>query len=490
MMKPPTSRLVCLLIVLAIAREAVTPLEAQPQPAGVVLRVGDRSVTREEFVYRLSFVPHLDAAKEDSIRIQALVASLVAEKILALEAVRSRLDTSERVRDVLVQHNGEAVYERWMQREITEKVRIAPAEIEKAYARFVEQRTVECLVFSDSTVASRAHATLGKDRDFSTYATVDGDPLFETKKLAYGEALPDVEDQIYAMSPGQVTRVIPLEGRHYIFKLTRVEPHPLYSTQSFSYWEPSVAKRLRSRKEAARLSEAAGRIMESREFRIDRNVYDFVLAEVAKRIPFGKKESSMLPEIVNQEFANTPHDISGHWHEPFLRFQNGQGWSIGDFWKKLRNGPYPLNYRSEQDLTSGFSHLIRTMVIFETIVEDGRRQGLDRDAYVVEQTRMWNDDLLSKLYQRQIMEESKTQAEQGTDGPGTGREALSRMNAALAQGSKKYAITIHKDAVKHVQVPKQNMLVRKSHFPNRVAVPFSTPIDPAASWFQRLWNAQ
>jgi hypothetical protein len=130
------------------------------------------------------------------------------------------------------------------------------------------------------------------------------------------------------------------------------------------------------------------------------------------------------------------------------------------------------------------------MVIFETIVEDGRRQGLDRDAYVVEQTRMWNDDLLSKLYQRQIMEESKTQAEQGTDGPGTGREALSRMNAALAQGSKKYAITIHKDAVKHVQVPKQNMLVRKSHFPNRVAVPFSTPIDPAASWFQRLWNAQ
>jgi hypothetical protein len=479
-----------LCIALAIASELFTPVEAQPKESKVVLQVGDRRVSRDEFVYRLSFVPHLNEAEADSIRIQALVASMIAEKIFALEALQIRLDTVENCRDVLMEHKNEAIYEQWMQKEISEKVHITSAEIDKAYSRFVEQRTVDYLVFSDASSASRAYDTLCRYRDFSQFITSDGNPLFETKTLEYGESLVQVEDQIYSMTSDQISKVVPIDGKFYIFKLKRIEPHPVYSKQNLSYWKPSVEKRLKARKEASQLSIAAERIMASKKFSINRNTYEFVLKEVAKRIPFGKKELLELPEAANREFATIPHDVSEHFNEPFLRFRNDEVWTVGDFWKKLRMGPFLLNYRSEQDLKNDFSHLIRTMVILETIVENGKQLGFDHDGYVVDQTRMWNDDLMSRLFQYSILDPLKTQGEQGTDNSRKSKDIGARLSGVLQERSKRYSITIQKDVLKDVKVPKHNMLVRKSHFPNRFAVPLSTPIDHKAPWFQQLWNSQ
>jgi hypothetical protein len=328
------------------------------------------------------------------------------------------------------------------------------------------------------------------NRDFSQFKISDGNPLFETKTLQYGESLVQVEDQIYSMTPDQISRIIPIEGKYYIFKLKRIEPHPVYSKQNLSYWKLSVEKRLKARKEALQLSIAAERIMASKEFSINRNTYEFVLKEVAKHIPFGKKELLEMPEVVNREFATIPHDVSEHFNEPFLRFRNDEVWTIGDFWKKLRRGPFLLNYRSEQDLKNDFSHLIRTMVIFETIVENGKQRRFDHDAYVLDQTRMWNDDLMSRLFQYSIIDPLNTQGEYRADTLQRVKNIGSRLSEMLQEKSKKYSIKINKDALKAVEVHKHNMLVRKTHFPNRLTVPLSTPIDYKAPWFQQLWNNQ
>jgi parvulin-like peptidyl-prolyl isomerase len=60
----------------------------------------------------------------------------------------------------------------------------------------------------------------------------------------------------------------------------------------------------------------------------------------------------------------------------------------------------------------------------------------------------------------------------------------------LKENSGKYSIKIKKNALKDVEALKSTMVVRKSHFPNRFAVPLTTPTDHQASWFQHIWNNQ
>lgn len=596
-------------IVMSMVVMTFDRIEAQHKKNDVLLEVQGITIGKDEFVYRLNFVPHLNEYDADSIKKERLSASIIAEKIFALEAIQRHFDTLGMVQLAQREFQKEAIYEQWMEKEVAEKVRYTNAEVVQAYRRFVEQRVVAFLVFLDSSSASLTQAQLRKGGDIDQCKTSDGTPLAQTKTIEYGESLQQVEDQIYLLKPNQISNVIFADGKYYIFKLKRIEPHPTHSKQNFLYWKPSVEKRLKARKELICFSEAADRIMASKQFIIDRSLYEFVLNEVAKRIPFGKKEFLELPEAANREFAIVPDDVHKHFNEPLLRFRNKEVWTIGDLWEKLRLGPYLLNYRSKEDLTNGFSHLIRTMVVFETVVENGRARGWDHDEYVQEQTRMWSDDLLSKLYQhslldtmnvndeevfenyqknkdrylqpetrrvlellvsdRKLAEKLVTQIQAGEDmqnlvrrysirstreqdaaqgvlltkntwgkigevvfslpvgglyGPidlDSNRFSIVRLQEIINNGhrpfedvrrevkeeilkqksreqterilkenSGKYSIKINKNALKDVEALKSTMVVRKSHFPNRFAVPLTTPTDHQASWFQRIWNNQ
>jgi hypothetical protein len=349
--------------------------------------------------------------------------------------------------------------------------------------------------------------------------------------------------------------------------------------------------------------------MAKRRFTINRSVYDYVLGEVAMRIPFGNKELLQVPEAINREFATVPDDIRSHFKESMLRFDDGERWSVGDFWEKLRFGPYLLNYQTKKDLVTDFPQLIRTMVLIETITRKGYEEKLDKTPSVKRESRMWRDDLLAKVLVNSILdtlnivesdlrefyqshredftgpgrrrirkiivgdrepadalidriragEDMKVLANQysidatrsedaehgivlrrsstdkismiayslplgGLYGPieldsthfaiirleeiikGTTRafeevsgevkkeirkERIAWASAQLlATRAGGYKVYIDKQALQEVDVLKGTMLVRKSHFPNRMAAPLAFPVDDNSAWFQQIWNSQ
>ena len=114
---------------------------APDSSTGVVLRVGGAVVTAGEFQERLNLTPWAAApsgAEEEKKR--TLAASLAAEKILAAEARRARLDTMADFRTAARQTEKEAVYEAWMDREITRRVSLTAEELQRAFQRFRQQR--------------------------------------------------------------------------------------------------------------------------------------------------------------------------------------------------------------------------------------------------------------------------------------------------------------------------------------------------------------
>ncbi|MCU7524930.1 MAG: peptidyl-prolyl cis-trans isomerase [Ignavibacteria bacterium] len=578
--------------------------EDQDRP---VLRIGDLSVGMREFSERLNFAPALREFSTDLERKQDLLASIIAGKILSDYASKRGFDTLLNVKRTLSQYEKEAVYENWMQKEITDKVNITPGELAEAYPRFREERVVDYLVFPDENSAMKASGEIKKGKKPGSFKTKDGKPLLETKEIEFGEALPKVEELVYSLKKGQTSGVVPVDGKYYIFNLRKAVPHPKYSLQSLSYWTPEIEKILRERKTVSEFKNVMPRLMEQRKFTINKKVYSFVLNALSSKLEFSEK--AKLPEALNQELKDMPSDISGSLREPFMKFQDGSLWTVGDFWDKLRFGPYLLNYRSKKEFEDDFSYLIRTVVITETVMSDGYKKGCNKSAYVKEQTRMWKDDLLSKIYLHELGRETEisedemknwysgnpsmfrlpdlcrireiivgdeklaqslsmrikqgedieklaagysSQAPRGSESPEgiavarntwgklgetafsmkpgevsapiklddnkfavikllgfeTGRlktldEARQDIHAQMLKeklhlqiqeiitGSLgNYKIYISKDNLKEVELIKGSMLLRKSHFPNRSAVPMAIDINHEEKWFQDLWNRQ
>ncbi len=361
-----------------------------------VLRVGGTPVTVQEFRDRLNLTPHPGQFPDVAKRKYALAESIIAEKVLAAEARRRGFDTLYAARLTAREMEKEAVYEQWMSEEVLGGITISDAELRAAYRRFRERRTVRYLVFPDSAPAGRARAAIARGADIDALSSPDG-PL--TKTIDYAEALPEVEDIVFGLKVGEVSRVVRVDREYYVFTLQSVEPHPEHSSRGPAYWKPAVEKRIRARKAAHLLDERTAALLRARSFTINRNSLAFVREQIARRLPFGERRA---PELLNAELAAVPGDIETRMGEQFVHFADGSAWTIGDVWTNLRFGPYLLNYRSKEEFTADFNNLLRQMVVFESIVEQGYRRGYQKTAYVSRESRMWEDDMLSRMLQTSL----------------------------------------------------------------------------------------
>ncbi|WP_456440184.1 peptidylprolyl isomerase [Caldithrix abyssi] len=374
-----------------------------------VIKIEHSKIPLTEFENRLNFVPHPNQFLPDSMLKKQLAVALVAERILAMEAVKNKLDTMDRVAKMIHEFEKEAVYERWMEQEIRSKIKISESELKKAYPRFIEKRVVDYLVLSDSTSAALAKQKLKSNSDADELKELNL-PL-KTKIIEYAETWEPVEEEIYNLKIGEVSNPIYVDGKYYVFKLKKVVPHPIFSKHDYNYWKPSIKKRVKARKEMKVFDSVIGNLMRNKEFTIKRDQYEFVLNKLIEVIPFRKEHPLQSPEMINMELGNVANDLEKFFDEPFIRFDNGEAWTIGEFWEKLSLGPYLLNYQSADEFKRAFPEVIRKMVIIETVIEEGYKMGLQNTDYVKKQTEMWKANLLAKLYQQSILDTIRISAE-------------------------------------------------------------------------------
>jgi parvulin-like peptidyl-prolyl isomerase len=66
------------------------------------------------------------------------------------------------------------------------------------------------------------------------------------------------------------------------------------------------------------------------------------------------------------------------------------------------------------------------------------------------------------------------------------KKAYDALNALLEKRAPEYSVAVDQKVLSDINALEGDLMVRKSHFPNRFAVPLSTPFDPGSSWFQRI----
>ena len=126
-----TSRKIfCILLSALVLAAACTKKEAPP----VVARVGTLTITADEFHRRFETTPRLQQFKDIEQAKTLFLNSLIAEKLLALEAAQRRLPESPRLRAFLVQIHREATIEELFNKKVAKPNRGQQARLDRDIA--------------------------------------------------------------------------------------------------------------------------------------------------------------------------------------------------------------------------------------------------------------------------------------------------------------------------------------------------------------------
>jgi len=371
----------------------------------VLARVGDRTISGEEFRRRaeLSLPPYRDTDPE-SVKLQ-LVDLLTCEKMMALEAEALALDTS-RIFLATADFAGELALARELYiEEVRDKVELDEGEIEDAIEKMAQTRTVKLLPFSDRERAERYHQRLSNGESFEKIAAeiygLAADTLSQRMTTSWGDNEPALDEAVFALKKiGQLSPVFRTSRGFAVCVLENIERDAVQTRTDYEDLKRRARTVLRARLESQRSGEFVSAFMGDKGVTLDREVFPVFAQAILGQIRFSP-EKIKVNTLQMDGIDRIQQDLAPHRHRTLVRFHGGQ-WSVQDAIDRWRLCNLPLDIKSEQACRRSIVRNLSTMIRDKFLADEARRRGYCNRSSVKEQVGMWRDHLLYAMLKNKL----------------------------------------------------------------------------------------
>ena len=358
--------------------------------------VGSVPVTAQDLRQRLELMPWHGmelASRIDSIKVHALQ-GLVAERLLALEAHRIHLaddETTKRMRRGL-----ESLFLRdeLYRREVMERSRPTPEDVDRGLQRFAKQVTVRALGAKSESDAAALYKRLEGARSIDSVISILPEGFLasnDTVVVNFGGLDPVFENAAYGLGPRRVSRPVgsPVYG-WVVLWLMQSETNPTAAAMNIPDRMSRVQRVIQERKETERAEKFYYNILQDQAVTADGEA----LLRIAREVRAIWDEDTMVARSRNGYIVG-----SGMIDELVERLS-----SIGDrAYATLRDGPLTVNdavemlrYQSlevpSRDtlvVAQALNGTLRDVVAGEILAREARKRNLQFTPRVERDMTMW-----------------------------------------------------------------------------------------------------
>lgn len=392
---------------------------SREQKENTVARVGDIDITTDEFFHRYEFTPQIMQTKDKERNKRNFMTSLLGEKVFADIGYRDDYDDTEKYRAYSQQMEDEAIIEKLIETEITDKIDISTEELKRAFVKSKQNLELQVLNFPSEGDALEAKKMLDEGvsihdvkRHFQTQTFISTDSVL-TVSMTYGDAHPIIEDAAYGLNKGEVSDPVEVDGIYFVMKLVNRTQSVMLTEADFYSSAPSLKKTIRGRRSGEMLNEYMMNLMRDKRMKVSHEIFNIV-AEELKRVYQITEDTAADDDmrVTNGENLEENARLADHMDDEFARFDDGRSWTVREFLTRLSVGPYPLNKDSEQKFMRSLRAIIRRMAEFEALKDRGRELNLDKSEFVKYQSQMWNDSFIAGMVKNEILDSVKISDEE------------------------------------------------------------------------------
>ena len=368
----------------------------------VIARAGDIYITEQEFLQRYEFLPaperNVQGGTEQSKL--DLLYSIIAEKLLAQEALKHNLEKDSGFVAVYNDMREKLGREELYRMEIPEKVSVSNTEIARAIPRAKKHLTVEYIYCDNKKDAEFLHAMLAKDPDFKhLYIDTTFHAILDTVQISWGEAEEPLENAVYDLRRNRVSPVINAGSGYYIARVIKTDRDPYYSSLGANELRERVREKLRLRKERKRLDQYVSVALKDKigysvpkTFLSLAKAFDGILRNSGNQYPIGISEA-MVQEL-KKELAPILDDT--------LMVAGDQSWSVGQVLDRLYESGFTFDSLEVHRVPERLNFQLKQWVQQEILGQEAIQKGLDRKTGVAKQLQMWYQYFLSIMMEDRI----------------------------------------------------------------------------------------
>jgi hypothetical protein len=446
----------------------------------ILARVGDKIISVDEFIRRAEYTirpPY--CSDENYIHRKIVLNSLIAEKLLALEAgENNELTRNEQFQDY-IRGRQEQAMRQWLYHEVAyKKVNLDTNEIKTIYQLAGRTYKLEYCSVEDSSIANLIQKEVLQENGSFEDACRKHLKIFEIPKreISWNKRNDDViQDALFTKPLKKNQLVGPVqtdEGYYLLMKVTGWTERLVFTDTDVQNRWNDVTENLTEKHAIQIYENYIANVMKGRKVQFARDTF-FKLAEIVA--PYYLKTEQEKKEAFNQRFWKdevVPGAIGGNIEQILdhsLLQIDGQTWTVAKLVKELRS--HPLVFRKRKMNTSEFPEQLKLAIVDlirdKYLTQEAYKRGYDKLNVVKQNTNMWKDNLLSLYQKNRYLDKVDNHGKNFMD------VITENLNPYIDSLQTKYndVIEIDSDAFEKIKLTRIDMFVIQRNAPFPVIVP-------------------
>lgn len=447
----------------------------------ILAQVGDKTITADEFIRRAEYTIRPPYCKGDNyIHRKIILNSLIAEKLLALEAGNDNELTRNEQFQLYLKGRKEQAMRQWLYHQVAyQKARVDTTEIKKIYQLAGRTYQINYCALPDSSRLEQFKRDLlaapqAADSIFRHHWGLEAVPQREVSWSDQNE--PAIHAALFSrrLAKGEVIGPIATEDGNYLIVQVAgwTDRLAISDTDIQRRWN-DVSEYLKTQQADQIYAGYVARVMKGKKVEFSRDTF-FKLAEIMA--PFYLKSLEDKKDAFTRRFwkddvlpDSVSRDIDAIMDHPLLTIDS-QTWRVSDFMKEMMTHPLVFRQRkfSRRQFPEQFKLAIVDMIRDKYLTREAYKKRFDRVDAVVSTTNLWRDYLLSQFQKSRYLQSRNAGDESDY------MQLISRyLNSYVDSLQAKYQdqIAINTDKFEKIELTRIDMFVLQRNVPFPIVVP-------------------
>jgi hypothetical protein len=363
----------------------------------VIAKAGNVFITEKEFIERYELLPYQYRNRSSNIEESKLVFlySLIAEKLLAQEAVERHLDQDTIYQKAMAQIRKNFARDQLYREQVQARVTVSKTELMHAMIDAKRQLAISVLYFEDSTDAAFVKKQLKNCKEFFRFqADTTIASLKDTVTLSWGEAEAPIEQAAFRLKKGECSPVVKASTGYYILHLDKEWSNSFYTSMQPQILYERVEAKVRLRKENIQLEKyLATAFLNKSGFALPK---PFVA--VAKTFTALMRDQTNGAEVMISDslLLNLRLQCASILQDTMVMVGK-MGWTVEEVFYKLRGKTFKIDHSRTTEIASQLNAQLLILVQQELLAEEGIAQHLDQRPSVQKELEPWRQQILSQM---------------------------------------------------------------------------------------------
>ncbi len=364
-------------------------------------KVGDKSITVRDFIERYELTIWPGKEKKTWVEKNKLefLYSMIAEKLLALEALELGLDKDPEIHRAIRQTEHLLVLDALYKQEIKDKVKVTEEEVIEALPKFNTEVEIQYIVAESKEKADSLWNLLKHGKDFDSLIVKLGQEN-NVEKLRWGEIWEPIEKVIYDyLQVGEVYQPIEVDSLWYIIKLVNKTSRFGLSSDQIESAKSQIRKIIQTRKEKKRFVEFVEEFGKGKILKVDAHLLKLLYKEIndiveRKKLVRRSENVSVYPlAFLRDDFLTVKTKLANYLDHYFLKADSFNR-TLDYVIDQLSLKGFVLN-SDKQSVGGVLNNLLKTIINEEFLAFEGYKRGLDKSPAVLKDMEMWKDAYLA-----------------------------------------------------------------------------------------------